>query len=239
MKTLQSALLLLVCVFCSNPTAILAQDFIPAYDRFSGKAPMYVTLADDSKLEGTLDELKRKKNQVESVSIKLSNGEVKKLKPEDIKNMYLKPSTDSKITNDFDAAMKVQTWDNKYINGDLVKEGYCYFEQAKVEFKNETPTLLLQLLNPGFSSKIKVFYDPYAQETGGFAMGDLKLTGGEDKSYYVQVGNNVAAKTKKKDYDAAFRNFYADCPDLIKKIEKDLKWSDFAKHIYAYSFECK
>lgn len=239
MKTLQSALLLLVCVFCSNPPFIFAQDFVSAYDRFSSSATMYITLADETKLEGTLDDLKRKKNQVELVSIKLSNGEVKKMKPEEIKNMYLKPSAYAKTMTDVDAATKVQTWDNSYINSELVKEGYCYFEQAKVALKNETPTLLLQLLNPGYSSKIKVFYDPYAQETGGFGIGDLKLTGGDDKSYYVQVGNNVATKTKKKDYETAYRNFYADCPDLIKKIEKDVKWSDFAKHIYAYSFDCK
>jgi hypothetical protein len=164
---------------------------------------------------------------------------MKKLQPEEIKNMYLKPSAYAKTMTGLDNATKVQTWDNTYINGDLVKEGYSYFEQAKVEFKNETTTLLLQLLNPGFSSKIKVFYDPYAQETGGFAMGDLRLTGGEDKSYYVQVGEKIATKTKKKDYENNFKNYYADCPDLIKKIEKDVKWSDFAKHIYSYSFDCK
>ena len=140
---------------------------------------------------------------------------------------------------DIENAAKVTTWDNSYLNSEIMKQGYCYFEKAKVEFKNETATLLLQLLNPGFSNKIKVFYDPYAAETGGFGIGELQLTGGEDKSYFVQVGEIIAKRTKKKDYETLYKSFYADCPTLLQQLDKALKWTDFAKHVYIYSFDCK
>jgi hypothetical protein len=196
-------------------------------------------LEDGTRLEGTLDDLDRKKNQIASVTIRDSSGTKRKLMPEQIRNMYLKPSAYSKSMTDIDAATKVQKWDNDYVNSDIMKKGYVYFEKAKVEIKNESSTLLLQLLNPGYSSKIKVFYDPYASETGGIGYAGLSITGGDDKSYYVQVGDNTAKRIKKKDYDTAYKTFYADCPDLLNKLEKNLKWTDFAKHVYTYSFDCK
>jgi hypothetical protein len=216
-----------------------AQDFLPSYDRFSSKSPVFLMLEDGSKITGTLMEVDRKKQQIETVTVQDSAGNVRKLAASDIKSAYLKPSAYSKIGNDYMNAMKVQKWDDDYIKPELIAEGYCYFEKANVELKGEKSTLLLQMLNPGFGSRIKVFYDPYAQETGGFGMGDIKLTGGDDKSYYVQVGDKTAVRAKKKDYDRLYKDFYADCPAFIEKIAKDLKWNDFAKHIYAYTAECK
>jgi hypothetical protein len=241
MKTLKlSSVVVLIPVILMS-MQVYGQDFLPAYDRFSGKSPVFVTLKDGTQIAGTLEDVDRKKEQIISVSVKDSAGNVQKLAATDIRNAYLKPSAYSKSGNDYLNAFKVQKWDDTYLKSGLIAEGYSYFEQANVELKGVATTLLLQLLNPGFSNKIKVFYDPYAQETGGLAMmgGDLKLTGGEDKSYYVQVGDKTAVRTKKKDYDRLFKEFYSDCPELIEKISKNPKWNDFAKHVYAYTFDCK
>lgn len=239
MKKPLSLIAIIILLLTGFSTVIQAQDFLPAYDRFSGKEPVYITLEDGTQLVGTLEGVNRKKNQIESVSFKDSVGNPKKFSADEIKSAYLRPSDYSKMMTDVMNVEKVQTWDNTYIRNDLIAQGYCYFEKAKVDIKGETSTLLLQLLNPGFSSKIKVFYDPYASETGGIGYAGLKLTGGEDKSYYVQVGDKVARKTKKKDYDSLYKEFYSGCSELLQKLEKDHKWSDFAKHIYAFTFECK
>jgi len=54
--------------------AAYSQDFIPAYDRFSGKETSYLTLEDGTKIEGTLEDLDRRKGLIEEVTIKDANG---------------------------------------------------------------------------------------------------------------------------------------------------------------------
>lgn len=215
-----------------------SQDFIPAYDRFSGKEPSYIMLEDGSKVEGTLEDLDRRKGLIEEVTIKDANGKKIKLKPEQIKSMYLMPSGYSKLSTNMDVGTKVQKWDAKYIDSDIIKKGYAYFEKAKIVIKKEPEMLLMQLLNPGFNTKIKVFHDPFAAETMRVGIGGFTMAGGDDKSYYVQVGDQVGRKVKKKEYDDLYKEFFGGCPALVKKISEKIRWTEFPKHVYEFTFDC-
>ncbi|MFN8346672.1 MAG: hypothetical protein U0X91_16835 [Spirosomataceae bacterium] len=219
-------------------TKAFSQDFIPAYDRFSGKETSYIMLEDGSKAEGTLEDLDRRKGLIEEVVIKDANGKKLKFKPEQIKAMYLMPSGFSKLSTNMDVGTKVKKWDAKYIDSEIIKKGYAYFEKAKVVLKKEPEMLLMQLLNPGFNSKIKVFHDPFAAETMRVGFGGLTMAGGDDKSYYVQVGDLPAKKLKKKDYDDEIKVMYSNCPVLVKKIGEKIRWTEFAQHVYEYTFDC-
>lgn len=215
-----------------------SQDFIPAYDRFSGKETSYITLENGSKIEGTLEDLDRRKGLIEEVVIKDAQGKKITLKPEQIKSMYLMPSGYSKLSTNLDVGTKIKKWDAQYIDSEIIKKGYAYFEKAKVAIKKDQEFLLMQLLNPGFSSKIKVFHDPFAAETMRIGFAGMTMAGGDDKSYYVQVGNFPAQKLKKKEYEDEIKVMYAGCPTLVKKIGEKLRWPEFAQHIYEFTFEC-
>ncbi|MCP1385027.1 hypothetical protein [Runella salmonicolor] len=215
-----------------------SQDFIPAYDRFSGKETSYITLENGTKLEGTLEDLDRRKGLIEEVVIKDATGKKITLKPDQIKSMYLMPSGLSKLSTNMDVGTKVKKWDAQYIDSEIIKKGYAYFEKAKVVLKKDQEMLLMQLLNPGFNSKIKVFHDPFAAETMRVGFGGMTMAGGDDKSYYVQAGDLPAKKLKKKEYEDEIKVMYASCPALVKKIGEKLRWSEFAKHVYEFSFEC-
>lgn len=218
---------------------VRAQDFIPAYDRFSGKEPSYIMLEDGSKVEGTLDNLSRRKGLIEEVIIKDASGKKIKLNPEQIKSMYLMPSGFSKFSTKMDVGTKVKKWDAKYIDSEIIMKGYAYFEKAKVVLKKDQEMLLMQLLNPGFNSKIKVFHDPFAAETMRVGIGGMTMAGGDDKSYFVQVGDFPAKKLKKKEYDDEIKVMYASCPTLVKKIGEKLRWTEFAQHVYEFTFDCQ
>jgi len=229
----------LVWLFLIALCPVLAQEFIPAYDRFSGKEPAYIMLEDGSKLVGTLDNLSRRKGLIEEVVIKDMSGKKIKLNPEQIKSMYLMPSGFSKFSTNMDAGTKVKKWDAKYIDSEIIKKGYAYFEKAKVFIKDKEEMLLMQLLNPGFNTKIRVFHDPFAAETMRTGIGGMTMAGGDDKSYYVQVGDLPSKKLKKKEYDDEIKVMYASCPDLVKKIGQKLRWTEFAQHVYEFTFECQ
>ncbi|WP_428666924.1 hypothetical protein [Runella sp.] len=237
MKKITAQLLFTLCLTVCSTT--FAQDFIPAYDRFSGKEISYITLENGTQLEGMLEDLDRRKGLIEEVVIKDAGGKKIKLKPEQIKSMYLMPSGYSRLSTNMDVGNKVKKWDAKYIDNEIIKKGYAYFEKAKVAIKSDQELLLMQLLNPGFNSKVKVFHDPFAAETMRIGFGGMTTAGGDDKSYYVQVGEFPAKKLKKKDYDNEIKVMYASCPTLVKKIGEKLRWTEFAQHVYEFTFDCQ
>ena len=98
--------------------------------------------------------------------------------------------------------------------------------------------LLLQLVNPSFASRIKVFFDPYATETGGVSVMGVPVKSSDDKSYYVKKGDDVAFRLYKKDYDENYQKLFGDCSKFYNKNKKVGKWSDFSETIFNYTKDC-
>jgi len=99
-------------------------------------------------------------------------------------------------------------------------------------------TALLQLVNPSFGKKIRVYNDPWAGETASVGVAGIKVAGGNEKSYYVKNGDEVAYRIKKKEYSKQYKKLYNNCKAVSKKYPK-VKWDDFAKHIAEFTTECK
>ena len=231
--------LLLLVSLSSFSLVAFAQTFIPAFDRFSGKEIAYIYLDDGTKIEGTIDDLNRKKGLIEEVTI-LPTGQKqkRKIEPKEIKTMYLPASGYNKLFSSLDQTFDAQKWKSNDVNMEIINKGYAYFEKVTVQLKKETEDLLMQMVNPSFSSKIKVFHDPLAQESMKFGVAGITMAGGDDKSYYVQVGNTVVKKIKKNDYDDEYVNLYKSCPALLEKIKKHPRWVNFDKHLLEYTTLC-
>lgn len=219
---------------------LAGQDFLDGSSTFSGKKESYITLNDGKDITGFIDDIDRKKGLIEEIVIKDMNNKKIKLKPEDVKHMYIAPSGFDKLSTGTAVVHNATKWDNdKSAHAAYIKDGYVFFESTDVMIKKEKMRLLLQLINPGFANKIKVYFDPFAGETGGFSMGGIKVTGGDAKSYYFKKGDEVAFKMQKKNYEDEWNHLYGDCPDLNKEFAKKMGWSEVAKHVYYYSENCK
>ena len=122
---------------------------------------------------------------------------------------------------------------------EILGRGYAYFEKVDVQVKKKKNfVLMMQLLNPSFSSKIKVYHDPYAAETMSVGVGPVS-TGGDDKSYFIHVnGEDRAYKMEKKDYKEKFEELFGDCSAVMKKYGAKIKWSEFPEALHMYSTEC-
>ncbi len=96
---------------------------------------------------------------------------------------------------------------------------------------------LLQLVNPGFDSQIRVYDDPFAAETMGVGFGGMQLTGGMDKSFYVKAKGTII-RLKKKNYDEMFRPLFDSCPAVMTKYGKNFAWRDFCYHVFMLDQEC-
>jgi hypothetical protein len=214
--------------FCN---LITAQNFLEPFELFSTKETSYVTMKDGTQHEGTAKSIKRKKGIVKQVKIKTQDGKTLSLKPDQIKDMYLKPSNFMKFATAMENMTNVKKVtrgiDSKHIN-----EGYGYFVSTEVMLGKKKQVLMLQMLNPHFDGNVRVFHDPYAKETMRVGVGAMTVAGGDDKSYFIQVGDKPAFKLRKKDFDDEYKNIFKNCPDIAKLPKKEIKWSKFPEFVF-------
>ncbi|MTI21639.1 hypothetical protein E1176_11465 [Fulvivirga sp. RKSG066] len=114
-------------------------------------------------------------------------------------------------------------------------------ESSKVQVKKKkVQDCMLQVMNPTFSKKITVYYDPFAGETASIGVGGMTLAGGLAKSYYIKKdGEEIAKRIKKKEYKKDMEELFGECPELISKYGENPDWSEFEQFIYDYSTMCK
>lgn len=217
-------------------TTVSAQEFIAKQGTFSYKKMAYIYLENGDSIIGDLEKVGYKKSLIDELNVK-KEGEKKgeEIDINTIKRVYLPVSNVaigfSKANQPFDAG----NWSKSGLNQLLLNEGYVLYEKSVTVLKGKEEVLLMQLVNPGFNDKIRVYADPRAGESQSFGVGPVKLAGGDDKSYYVKVGDKPAIKVKSKDFDENISTIFAGCPTLEAKLKEKADWGDFAKYVYEHS----
>ena len=231
MKTiLQKAFYSLVFVVAAQQS--FAQTFLPAIERFSGKKESFLVTAKGDTTKFILDDLDRKKGLIVNVAGKDMSGKKFEYKADQVKFMALAPADFAKLaafSEGTGSVLRASKTDFKQINRDLI-----FFYQEYLEDKKRT--VLVQLVNPGFDNAIRVYSDPFAKQTSGIAVGGIQMTGGMDKSYYVNY-NGKTYRLYKKNYTKKFAEFFGNCPELKAKY-KNGAWRDFASHLFYYDQSC-
>lgn len=210
--------------------------FEQGFSTYAKKKPAYITLKDGEKIEGKIKGLGRKKGQIREVKFEKNGGDVVKIPASDIKELYMAPSGLEKLnvkSNYFNDATK---WGRADIN-DVVNKGYTYYLNQNVSLKNkkEEKEYLMQMVNTKYSSKIQVFFDPWAGETASIGIGGLKLAGGIAKSYYVKKGDKMIW-LHKRNFDEYFDMLFMDNEEFKKEYtDKKIKWSLLGVYIFDYT----
>lgn len=234
---MKKTITLITLFICMSSILINAQNLFKPFESISHKKPTYITLEDGNEISGTVKKLKRKKGLIKEINIKNESGEVKTIPIEDIDFAYLPQSGLDKYMKSMDFLNDATQWDDGLYDKERIKDGYAYFEKADVMVKKKKMTLMVQLLNPGTCSKIKVYHDPFAAETASLGVGGIKVAGGDDKSYYISKDGDAAYKLAKKTYKKSFDDVYGDCK-AIKKKYSDAKWGKFVEALFEYNAEC-
>lgn len=218
----------------------MAQHFISPSFAFSGKKISYITLKNGQEIQGHLRHYKIKKGLIKEVKLKLESGEKVSYKAAAIDHMYLRPSGLEKVLKVDDYLSDVTQWGNTDLESDILQKGYVYLEQTTAQIKkHKQVTVLMELLNPTFCGKLKVYNDPYAKETMSVGVGGMTMAGGDAKSYWVlHKGDKVATRLKKKHFDDEYKQLFEGCPSLIEQVSEKTKWSHFEEDVYKYD-QCK
>ncbi|TXB61689.1 hypothetical protein [Phaeodactylibacter luteus] len=232
--------LALAVALLTGGTALNAQQFLVPFEGFSRKKSTYVTLSDGTEVEGTLKKWKQNRGLIAELQLELDGGK-RTIMAEEISHMYVPASALGK----FGAAMEgisnlEQAQSKSDLDAERLKDDYAYFEYATVDYERRGDRrLLLQLVNPGFESGVRVYHDPFAAETRSVGVGGVTITGGIEKSYYVKKGDAKAFLVKKKDYDEHFLTLFGDCKALVKEVGSKPNWKNFPKHVFKYSTMCE
>ncbi len=233
---IKKQLTLFICLLILGQAS--AQELLTPSMTFSKKKTAYITLTDGTEIEGLIKDIDRKKGLVDYVKIKDNDGKKHKLDADKIAYMYLAPSGFDKLVKASNFLTDAEKWgSDEKLNNDLLNQGYVFLENSKVRIKKKTRTLLMQLLNPTFSGKIKIYHDPMAKETMSVGIGPVKMAGGDAKSYFFKVGDKAAYKIKKKEYKKEFPIIWKSCKAVKKEFGKKIKWSELTKHVVTYN-EC-
>ena len=208
-------------------------------DGFSKGKTSYITLTNGEQFEARIKKMKRKKWLFQEMEFITEDGKKLKYPASEIKSMYLPQSGMDKLGKFTDSMYDVTEWEgSEELNQEHLKEGYAYFESTEVNYKKDkVQTLLLQLLNPAFSSKVKIYHNPASAERGGMRVGGFKVTESVENSYWIKVGDDTAFKIKKKQYDDMAEVIYAECPNYLRKLKK-YDWKKFGEDVYNYTKSC-
>ena len=217
------------------PLASFAQSFMPAYAHAGNMHAIVVDQKGDT-TRGIVTWMNHDRN-IKELTVKDDQGVKHKFEEQDLKIVLAALNDLNKI------AMSLQSSSAKDMSqtdfDQVAKAQYYIWEPAITPKKGKLK--VMQLVNQGFDSKMKVYRDPTAQETSGVGVAGMKLTGGIEKSYYlVKSGEEVAILMKKGDYKSQFYEVFKSCPEMEQLLEgKKPDWDDFAKHVFEYEKRCK
>lgn len=230
MMKLRLTLLLLVTSIITTH----AQYFVEENMSFSKKKGAYVITNEGERIDGEFASLKFNRYSIKELSIDV-NGEKKKFTAEDIKVFVAVPSGMAKLSDGMDRATDVNKLSDQNFE-DVIKRDSAYFEQALIPRKKEHR--MVQLLNPGFDSIIKVFKDPFGKETASIGVAGMKVAGGDEKSVLIKKeGMEDSMFLTKKNIEDEFENIFGDCPKLmeyVKEKSNSIKMSNLAEFVFLY-----
>lgn len=241
MKTITIICCLLMTLL-ATPSLTHGQGFIEPFDpenlTLLSRKPCVVHLESGDQIHGEFMGGALLNGYLGNFNVKTSNGETRKFKPEEVISLQIKASGLVRMTMLAESASSIKEMTRSDFN-EVINRDYIIFETALKASKKDK-SRLMQLLNPGFDQRIKVYADPEANESSGVALGSIKLTGGEDKSYLFVKGKEKAVKVKKGSYRKNFEDLYSDCEKMLTSFGGEkIKWNDVAGHVFTYNQICQ
>lgn len=207
-----------------------SQQFVPRVFGFSDEKTAYIFKKDGTKIPCKIKNLTWSKGNIDGIKIVDLDGNTIKLEPTEISHMYAPPSGLNKLATSMDFLGDPSKWGATDLDQSMLGEKLAYFESSDVLIKKKTYTYMMQVLNPTYCSKIRVYGDPLAEES----------VTGEEKSYYIKKSGETSARLlERSNYSEEFKTLFADCPAVIEKYGSDVNWRDFDKHVWEYSQACK
>lgn len=225
---LKSSLFISLLIFLSLS---LCAQFITPLSTISG--PAEVTTLDGKVISGKVKSASFGTNGMMSFTLKDEDGNKTKYKAANVQQLKLKVDGLAKLEITAEQSSNISKLANSNFK-EVVEREFIYWQRVKQVGKDKY--LLLQLLNPGFDNKLKVYDLPNAK-SGETSIGGIAI-GGDKATAYLVVKNGESLKITKKKYKKQdFKLLFSDCPKIIENNEPNFK--EFATHVFFYDQLCE
>jgi len=215
------------------------QGFIASVDDLTmlSRRPAIVLLATGDSLIGRFEGAGLTDGYMGTVVFRTDSGKVLRIKPEEIARLSIRPSTLARLEMTANSANSIREIAGADFE-EIAKREFIIFEPARRT--NRAGTIrLMQLLNPGFDGRIKVFADPNARKTLGLSLGGVRLAGGEDKSFLFVLPDDRTVLVKKSSYADNFTELYGSCSTMVEGFSgARMRWDDVAAHVFVFDRRC-
>lgn len=227
MKT-SSVYTILIALFFLAFTQIQAQ-FVTPLSSISG--PAEVITLDGTVITGKLRNASFGPKGIMAFKIIDKSGVGKKLKAAEVQQLKLK----------IDGLAKLEIIDEQTKNleklahsnfKEVVEREYILWQRVKQPGKNKY--LLLQLLNPGFDSKLKVYDLPNAK-SGETSIGGVAVSGNNATAYYIVKDGKTYKISKSKYKKEGYKFLFGNC-NLLNEEKPDFK--EISVHVFLYDQAC-
>lgn len=226
MKTPNSIFLSFLFLISINVSA----QFVTPLETISGDA--IVTTSSGEVYEGKLKNAMTGPNGLISFKLKDASGTDHNYKVADIKELKIKIDGLARLEIVAEQTETISKLANSNFE-EVVTRDYIIWQQVKHPKKDKF--LLLQLLNPGFDSKIKVYHKPNA-ESGQTSVGGVAVSGGEANAYILVKDGQTIEMSKKQYKKGGYQELFSDC-EKMKKEKPDFK--AFAVDVFTYDQLCE
>jgi len=238
LKFLAAFLVATVSIVTAQDEKVDMLMFEPVFNSYSPNVVSRVILENGTVVEGFRDDVDRKKGQIYYVKLKDSiTGEKKEFNATEIKEMYLFPGGFEKFNKKANYIFDARRWESRDLQADLIDKGFIFFKKHNVSLKNKKDEreLLMQLVNPKFSSVIEVYGDPMAKKTTGLGIAGVNVAGGLAKSYYFKKGDNIFW-LEKKNLEDYYDDLFGDNSAFMAKYpKKSSKWKELGEYVFMYT----
>lgn len=227
--------LLTLCLSILISFSVCAQ-FISPVENLPTPADVEITLKDGKEVVGRITSAMSMNGTLRSVTVKDAEKNKYKFKADEMKVMKVKMTELAKLEAMGEASSSL----TEMLNADFEEinnREWVIYEQALLP-KKKDKYALLQLLNPGFDSRIKVYQNPDANETGQVSLGGMALAGGEDRSYLMVKDGSKSSKVRKSSYKKTFPEIFEGC-EALQAYQDKPRFQDFASHVFLFNKECQ
>ncbi|MDW7694663.1 hypothetical protein R9C00_07915 [Flammeovirgaceae bacterium SG7u.111] len=228
-------ILTLLTFFALAYSSTQAQFFVqklPQSEILNSEKAYVITNAGDT-IRGRISGASQSNGQLKAFTLK-TDEEKLKFKPMEIRSVAVVPGMGANYEDMALITTIKRASDTTFLK--LVETEWVIFERIQLPTKRESYALV-QLVNPGFDSKIKVYANPEANETSTLSSESMMLTGGDDTSHFISVNGERPTLIKKGKYKKeGFAQLFGGCDALN---DEEPKWKYFAKHIFIYDQKCE
>ncbi len=229
MQKLKITILLLIALV----SEVTAQEFLTPYNTFVSDRLAYVITQEGDSISGYLRSATEASGFIRRVTILDEFGNKRKFKATQLQRFAIQPGAFAKIETAASSASSLRRAIQTDFDEVLDRDWLIYDSQEIPRRKGKTG--LLQLLNPGFDEHIKVYHHPNGSKSMPLSIGNIRVVGGEDRTFLVVKGDQKPQIVRKAKYKKAFARLFADDTDFIRNWHKGAKFRDFAQHVAVYS----